>query len=65
MFVAFVDPKIIDLKKSQNFHFSKGEFSVKNCDFSHSFLLVKICQIKLFGAVLRRAIGFLDHKNID
>ena len=35
---------------------------VKNRNLSS---LVKICQIKVFGAVLHREIGFLDHKNID
>ena len=38
---------------------------VYNCNFFHFFFLVKICQIEVFGDVLRREIGFLDHKNID
>ena len=38
---------------------------VKNFKFSHSFFLVKICQIIVFNAVLHREIGFSDHKNID
>ena len=35
---------------------------VKNFEFSHSFFLVKICQIIVFSAVLHREIGFPDHK---
>ena len=40
-------------------------FFFQNCNFFHFFFLVKICQIKLFAAVLHREIGFLDDKNID
>ena len=38
---------------------------VKKCNFGHSFFLVKIYRIKVFGAVLHREKGFLDDKNID
>ena len=38
---------------------------VKNFKFSHSFFLVKICQLIVFSAVLHREIGFPDHKNSD
>ena len=38
---------------------------VKNFKFSHSFFLVKICQLIVFSAVLHREIGFPDHKNGD
>ena len=35
---------------------------LKNFKFSHAFFLVKIFQIIIFGAILYREIGFLDHK---
>ena len=35
---------------------------VKNCSFSHSFFLVKICHLEVFFDILHREIGFLDHK---
>ena len=38
---------------------------LKNCNLSHSFVLFKICQIKLCNDVLDRSIAFLDSKNID
>ena len=38
---------------------------VKNCNFSHYFLLYKLGGLNVFGDALGREIAFLDYKNID
>ena len=36
---------------------------VKNCNFSHYFLLYKLGGLNVFGDALGREIAFLDYKN--
>ena len=58
----------MDLKKSQNWHFSqRGQSMVlaKIIKILYFFFLGKIRPKKVFGNVLDRKLAFLDYKNMD
>ena len=56
------------ISKKVKFAFFQRGYSmvfVKNCNFSHYFLLYKLGGLNVFGDALGREIAFLDSKNID
>ena len=63
---AFLTYKNKKLKKSKNWHFSKGVnawFSSKNVHFSKFFLLGNIGQENVFNDISERKNAFLSYKN--
>ena len=63
---AFLGYKNNKLKKSKNWHFSKGVnpwFSSKNGHFSNLFFLGNISQENVFYDILERKNAFLGYKN--
>ena len=64
--LAFFDHKNIDLKKSQNLHFSKrvsAWFLVKNFKLVYFLFVNKFGLCTLFGGFLYRKVAFLNHWN--
>ena len=56
------------ISKKVKFAFFQRGYSivfVKNCNFSHYFLLYKLGGLNVFGDALGGEIAFLDYKNID
>ena len=56
------------ISKKVKFAFFQRGYSmvfVKNCNFSHYFLLYKLGGLNVFGDALGREIAFLDYKIID
>ena len=63
---AFLGHKNKKLKKSKNWHFSKGVnpwFRSKNGHLSNVFFLGNIGKENVFSVILEQKIAFLDYKN--
>ena len=60
-----IKTSIYKVKKFAFFKRGQSMVFVKKCNFGHSFFLVKMYRIKVFGTVLHREKGSLDDKNID